>query len=187
MSSRWYVSKSGQVRGPFPTGALVQDWLVGRITDANLVSLDQEDWKPFGSCAELVEAVTAESGTVGSVKGPPSAATPGEPESWVAERTHARVRWADQRSGEDRRGMSSDPDNPDANVSDPYPQRPGDRRAARNDRPSTRQARLGRRAGLFGAELPIWLLVVALLALAALVAVVVHLFGAVNPVTVRFH
>lgn len=166
---------------------MVQDRLVGRITDADLVSLNREDWKPFDSWPELAEAVTAEFIAAGSVKGAAPAATPGDQEGWIAERTHARHRWADQRSGEDRRGtMSSYAPNSNPRVSNEQPQRVADRRSARNDSP-TRHVRLGRRAGLFGAQLPIWLLVVALLALAALVAVAVHLFGAVNPVAVRFH
>ena len=188
MLSWWYVNKSGQVRGPFPAGAMVQDWLVGRITDADLVSLDREDWKPFHSWPDLVEAVTAEFVAAGSVKGAASALTPGDHKSWVAERTHARLRWADQRSGEDRRGtMSSYAGNPAARVSDAHPDRAGDRRSARNESPPTRHTRQGRRAGLFGAQLPIWLLVVGLLAVVALIALAVHLFGAVNPVAVRFH
>jgi hypothetical protein len=169
VTNRWYVRKEGQVRGPYPTGALVQERLVGRLADADLVSLDQVDWRPLAAWPELLDAIFQST--------PPPAGS--DPEVWVAERTHARVRWADQRSGEERREGAPGPDELEASRR----QREVDRRASAP--PLQRAPRMGKRADLFGANLPIWGLVAVLLGLAALIGVLVYLFGPVNPVAVQ--
>ena len=168
---RWYVQKTGAVRGPFPTGAMVQDRLVGRILDADLVSMDQTEWKPFASWPELAEAV-ALSAAAGEAH---------QEDEWSAERTHARVRWADQRDGKDRRAAEEGTE--DAGKR----QRRGgsDRRTDGESPPATRAPRIARRAGIFGTEMPLWVLVAGLVGLAALIGIVVYLFGPVNPVAVR--
>lgn len=168
MPNRWYVKKDGQTRGPYPAGAVVQDRLVGRLTDADLVSVDQTEWKPFGDWPELVHAMTAS----------PLHSGGSEHDSWLAERNNARARWADQRSGEDRRAAESAADD----ISSNRRETESDRRAAdsalkRRERPAVRRG--------FGANVPVWALVATLLLIAALVAVLVSKFGAVNPVAVR--
>ncbi len=172
MVHRWYIRKEeGRVRGPYPTGALVQDRLVGRLADTDLISLDQDDWRPLAGWPELVEAISLS-------MAPPAGTDPG---GWVAERTYARVRWADQRSGEDRREDSPSPEASEASRR----QSEADRRAAPTPPPLKRAPRSGKRADLFGANLPIWGLVAVLLGLVALIGVLVYLFGPVNPVAVQ--
>ena len=168
MPNRWYVKKDGQTRGPYPSGAVVQDRLVGRLADADLISADQIEWKPFNAWPELVHALTAS----------PSHAGGTERDDWLAERNNARARWADQRSGDDRRaGESTASDlgtnrragETDRRMADPILQR------------SQRPVAQNRRSG----NLPVWALVVGLIVIAALIAVLVSEFGAVNPVRVR--
>lgn len=170
MVNRWYVNKEGRIRGPFPAGALIQDHLVGRLGDADLVSLDQAEWKPFAAWPELSEALA-------------SAAQPSggeDNDQWAAERNLARMRWAEQRSGEDRRavGTSTDP-------VEKRRQSDSDRR----DRPveTVRRSKrsLGRAAGILNADVPTWILLAGLAGLVLLVGVLVYLFGAVNPVRVQ--
>ena len=174
MANRWYVNKNGRVRGPFPAGALVQDRLVGRIGDADLVSPDQADWKPFTSWPELAE-------TLASAVRP----TPDGEDQWTAERNHARVRWADQRTGQDRRGDAASTAG-DLSATEEQRRRADVDRRGDPDR-TTRRAKseLGRRSGILGTEVPIWVLVAGLAGLVLLIGVLVYLFGAVNPVRVR--
>jgi hypothetical protein len=171
VTNRWYIRKEGWVRGPYPTGALVQDHLVGRIADTDLISLDQVDWRPLAAWPELVNAIT--------LSPPPSAGSADD--GWVAERTHARVRWADQRGGDDRRGDGPSQDESDARRRESE----ADRRAGLPRTPSKRGPRSRKTADLFGTNLPIWMLLGGLMALAALIGVLVYVFGPVNPVAVQ--
>lgn len=171
MTNRWFIRKEGWVRGPYPTGALVQDLLVGRIAQTDLISLDREDWRPLAAWPELVNAITLST--------PPPAGS--DHAGWVEERTHARVRWADQRGGEERRG-----DGPSQDESDARRRESGaDRRAGPPRTPSKRGPPSRKTADLFGANLPIWVLLGGLMALAALIGVLVYVFGPVNPVAVQ--
>ena len=167
MPNRWYVKKDGQSRGPYPSGAVVEDRLVGRLADADLISPDQIEWKPFSAWPELVHATTTS----------PPYAGGSEDNEWLAERNNARARWADQRTGEDRRAAESAASDVSAN-----------RRESETDRrmadPSLQRRRRDARSSLSG-NLPVWALVAALIIVAALVALLVSLFGAVNPVEVR--
>jgi hypothetical protein len=142
--------------------------LVGRLADADLISADQIEWKPFSAWPELVHATTAS----------PLHARGSEEDDWLAERNNARARWADQRTGEDRRATESAANDVSAN-----------RREGATDRRMAsptlqRQQRSAARSRL-SANLPVWALVVALIVVAALIAVLVAVFGPVNPVEVR--
>jgi hypothetical protein len=175
VANRWYVTKDGQVRGPFPEGALVQDRLVGRIGDADLVSPDQADWKPFASWPELAETL---------VSAVPPASGDGE-DQWAAERNQARMRWADQRSGQDRRADAASSTG-DANATEEQRRYAGTDRRGDPDRTAGRpKPGLGRTSRILGTELPIWVLVAGLAGLVLLIGLLVYLFGAVNPVRVR--
>ena len=92
MPNLWYVVSAGQVRGPFPAGALIQDRLLGRIEPEDLVSPDRENWQPFSSWPNLVEGFE-------SLKAAQSSGADG----WEVERAKARARWADERVGSERR------------------------------------------------------------------------------------
>jgi hypothetical protein len=172
---RWYVQKTGTVRGPFPTGAVVQERLVGRILDADLVSLDQNEWKPFACWPELAEAI--------AVSAPPGSASADD--DWFAERTHARVRWADQRNGQDRRAAEESTGAAESTGKSRQLRRGSDRRMGKEVAAVARAARPARRAGILGSEIPLWWLVAGLTGLAVLLGVLIYLFGPVNPVAVR--
>lgn len=166
--NRWYVKKDGQSRGPYPSGAVVQDRLVGRLADADLISADQIEWKPFSAWPELVSATTTSR----------PHASGSEPDDWLAERNNARARWADQRIGADRRATESPANDPAANRRESETdRRVADPALQRRQRPAARSR--------LSANLPVWVVVAALIVVAALVAVLVSVFGAVNPVEVR--
>ena len=141
---------------------------MGRLGDTDLISADQIEWKPFGAWPELVHAMTAS----------PLHGGGSERDEWLAERNNARARWADQRTGEDRRGAESAANDGSANRRESE----SDRRMA--DPALQRRHRPGSRNTL-SANVPVWALVVALIVIAALIAVLVSVFGAVNPVEVR--
>ena len=168
MPNRWYVKKDGQSRGPYPSGAVVQDRLVGRLADADLISADQIEWKPFSAWPELVHAITA------SPRHPDGS----ERDHWLAERNNARARWADQRAGEDRRAAESAASDVEANRREGgADRRMADPTLQRRQRPAARNSLSG--------NLPVWALVVGFIVFAALIAVLISVFGAINPVQVR--
>ncbi len=161
MPNLWYVLKAGQVHGPFPGGALVQDRLLGRLGADELLSTDREDWHPFAYWPPLNQALEAA-----------AQAAPEQQPGWNAERAKARARWADQRSGEDRRAAIEQ----EAGKGE----RGGDRRSKRAS--GHRAARASVQGLLM--DFPVWKLIVALALVAVLVAVLVNMFGAVNPIAV---
>ena len=164
MPRLWYVKKQGEVRGPFPAGAVIQDRLVGRISADDELSPDREEWRGFDAWSEL-----------NSVAAPSTTASAAEPE-WLRERAKARLRWADERAAPERRG---------GNESAP---------AATDRREHERRSREGAEAGKrssararprFANERAI-LKIIAILAIAAgLLALLTWWYGPVNPVPVR--
>jgi hypothetical protein len=92
VSRLWSVRKQRSVIGPFPTGAIVADRLVGRISPQDELSPDGEEWRTFDGWPELTAALSSE----------PSSSSDAEPQ-WLRERARARLRWMDERSGADRR------------------------------------------------------------------------------------
>ncbi len=49
----WYIRRNGDVRGPFPTKAISQFLLLGRITKNDEISRDQEEWMKISNVVEL--------------------------------------------------------------------------------------------------------------------------------------
>jgi hypothetical protein len=162
VSNLWYVLKAGQIHGPFPGGALVQDRLLGRLAPEELLSTDRDDWHPFSYWPQLNQALEAA-----------AQAAPEQQPGWNAERAKARARWADQRTGEDRRAAIEE----EAGKGE----RRGDRRSKRAS--AQRTARASGVQGLL-MDYPVWKLIVALAVIVVVVAVLVKLFGAVNPIAV---
>jgi hypothetical protein len=163
----WYVRKQGQVHGPFPLGAVLQDRLVGRIGPDDELSADQEEWHPFDGWPELASALAT------SASPDPAA----EPE-WLRERARARLRWADER------GM------PDRRIRQDEAESTGERRDAQEERRAHQSVGTGVRTALrarvrFGNDRALIKIVAALLAAAALIALVAWLYGPVNPVPVH--
>ena len=170
MSSLWYVSKQGHVRGPFPTGALVQDRLLGRLGDDDLVSSDRSQWLRFASWPELAAALEAAS---------PPASSP-EAEAWASERAKARMRWADERTGQDRRSEL-----PESTQLQAHGRRGGPDRRLEGGTTPLRDRRQRHVAALFGAEVPVWVLIGIVVVLAAILGLLAYVFGPVNPVPVK--
>lgn len=166
MAGPWYVKKAGTPRGPFPTGALLQDRLLGRIPDDALLSVDREDWRPFVDWPELTTAeLEAET--------PPSNAE--NPSQWLDERAKARLRWADERSNEERR------------VEEPSARGKGDDRR-RHAHPGNKHEKHAKRRSsarqLLDTKLSLRLVLIVLIVAAALLALAFW-YGPVNPVPVN--
>ena len=53
----WYVRRKEDVRGPFPTAAISQYLVLGRLHPADEVSLDKEVWQKIGEIPELTPEV----------------------------------------------------------------------------------------------------------------------------------
>jgi len=163
----WYVRKQGQVHGPFPLGAVLQDRLVGRIGPDDELSADQDEWHPFDGWPELASALDA------SASPDPAA----EPE-WLRERARARLRWADERGMPERRTRQEEVETL------------GERRDAHEERRSRQTVDTGVRTQVrtrmrFGNDRALIKIVVALLVAGGLIALVAWLYGPVNPVPVH--
>jgi len=172
LSSLWYVSKQGHVRGPFPTGALVQERLLGRLGDDDLVSSDRSQWLRFALWPELAAAFEAAT---------PAASTP-EAEAWASERAKARMRWADERTGQDRRSEL-----PESTELQAQGRRGGpERRLEGGSALPLRERRPRHIAALFGAEVPVWVLIGIVVVVAGILGLLAYVFGPVNPVPVKF-
>lgn len=159
----WFVRKGETVRGLFPFGAIMQDLLLGRLDMFSEISKDGERWTPLAEHPELL----------------PSAMLRERIENagdWAAERLRAGVRWADERSGRDRRASAA-PRSADAR------RQGADRRRdpAQCARPQAADARAVQRR-------PRDTLVATVVGIAVLLAIVAILAGGfVNPIPVRMH
>jgi len=89
----WYVRRGDKVRGPFPTQVVANNTLLGRFLPGDEVSLDQLEWKPLVTVAELLPQELLELPKV----------TDPEQRLWLEERLKAAHRWADERTHEERR------------------------------------------------------------------------------------
>ena len=98
MPRLWHVRRQASVRGPFPTGAIVADRLVGRIVAQDELSPDGEEWRAFDAWPELTAAFSSA----------PASSADAEPQ-WMRERVRARMRWMDERTGADRRADEDAP------------------------------------------------------------------------------
>jgi len=89
----WYVRRGNKVSGPFPTQVVANNTLLGRFLSGDEVSLDQSEWKPLLSVAELLPPELHELHNE----------TDPERRQWLEERLKAARRWADQRTHDERR------------------------------------------------------------------------------------
>ena len=108
-SHLWYVRRNGDVRGPFPTKAISQFLLLGRITKNDEISRDQEEWMKINNVVELHPEVMK----VQKAK-----------EEQERSNLEAAKRGADERGVHDRR---------QADAPDHAEQRKGERRAPESD------------------------------------------------------
>ena len=83
----WFVRRGERVSGPFPIGALRQEDALGRLRDATKLSPDGQRWYEPRQVRSLREPGVERD----------------QADEWIRQRAMARVRWADQRSGVDRR------------------------------------------------------------------------------------
>lgn len=162
----WYVRHAEAISGPFPVGALVQEDALGRLAGASGVSVDGERWlQPAQFHAILRDA--------DPVSRDANSACPAD--EWSGQRAMARARWADQRSGADRRACR-------ASVS-------SDRRATPDRRAQSAGTRIPlppRRDDIAVDRGQRGTLVIALLLVAA-VALAAASYGPSNPVAVALH
>lgn len=84
----WFVRQGDRVCGPFPLGALRQEQLLGRLHAVTAFSSDGYRWVAPDALGALLESEHRTS-TTG--------------DDWSQQRAIARLRWADQRRGSDRR------------------------------------------------------------------------------------
>ncbi|TPW14069.1 MAG: pentapeptide repeat-containing protein [Halothiobacillaceae bacterium] len=87
----WYVRRGEQISGPFPVKLIAQRLLLKRIRFDDEVSVDQATWQTVAQTPELI----------------PSVLQADQHDPRVKERLAAAIRWADDRSGRDRRDRSS--------------------------------------------------------------------------------
>lgn len=83
----WFVRRGERVSGPFPIGALRQEDTLGRLRDVTALSPDGQRWYEPRLLRPLLEP----------------GAEHDQADEWIRQRAMARARWADQRSGIDRR------------------------------------------------------------------------------------
>jgi len=102
----WFVRRGERVFGPFPIGALRQEDALGRLRDATALSPDGQRWYEPGELRPLLEPGVARD----------------QADEWIRQRAMARARWADQRTGIDRRAGRD--------ASDQERRTDGDRRSA---------------------------------------------------------
>jgi hypothetical protein len=161
----WYVRRKGRVQGPFPTGAVLQDRLVGRIGADEKLSAGQDEWRPFDAWPELVAALASTSADESSGDG-----------EWGGERAKARMRWADERTALERRTPHA--------MELPA----GERRASDQERrsPQSTEARLRAVATRRLSHDVAMIKIIGVIAIVvAAIALLAWLYGPVNPVPVR--
>ncbi len=88
----WHVRLAGTVSGPFPTAAVAQDLVLGRLPRDVEVSGDTVAWSPAAE-ADAFSCLLL----------------PSQANAWAVERREALRRWADQRGGQDRRTSGTRP------------------------------------------------------------------------------
>jgi len=87
----WFVVRGDVRSGPFPVGALQQERAIGRLTTWTSVSPDGGPWV---GADRLHDSPFQPSGSLPI-------------DEWSRERAMAQARWADQRSGIDRRKVAT--------------------------------------------------------------------------------
>jgi len=93
----WYVRHDGRLLGPHPRQVVVDGLLLGRFRWDDPASRDGRTWQPLRLHPEILAAIEPLSRE--------AAPAPGEvpPVTWHGERLAAARRWADERTGIDRR------------------------------------------------------------------------------------
>jgi len=191
----WYVKREGRQAGPFPEAAIAEDALLGRLPISAEISGDGVTWNPLSAMTKP-DPRTAPPSTQPPYRGdvhlngaavpsdwanippngadvPPNAAD--VPENWISERDDALRRWADQRSGRDRRTAERGVAHPPRRRGDERRKHPAiaTRHPAAVRTPPSASSRAAQR----------WLMLAGLLA-AVLLAATGARYGSVNPITV---
>ena len=191
----WYVKREGRQAGPFPEAAIAEDALLGRLPISAEISGDGVTWNPLSAMTKP-DPRTAPPSTQPPYRGdvhlngaavpsdwanippngadvPPNAAD--VPENWISERDDALRRWADQRSGRDRRTAERGVAHPPRRRGDERRKHPAiaTRHPAAVRTPPSASSRAAQR----------WLMLAGLLA-AVLLAATGARYGPVNPITV---
>jgi len=191
----WYVKREGRQAGPFPEAAIAEDSLLGRLPASAEISGDGVTWNPLSAVTRPDSGTAPRSAQPpywGDVPPnwadvppngsdvssywadvPPNGAD--VPENWISERDDARRRWADQRSGRDRRTA-------ERGVAHP-PRRRGDERRGHPTMATRHPAAVRTPPSAPNRAAQRWLMLAGLLA-AALLAATGARYGPVNPITV---
>lgn len=121
----WYVRRDGRLLGPHPRKVIIDSLLLGRFAWDDPASHDGRAWQPLKMYPEILSALEPVRG------GAP--ADPGEPMplSWHNERIAAARRWADERTGVERRISEDALAADDAFVVDGERRTPAERRQQR--------------------------------------------------------
>ena len=191
----WYVKREGRQAGPFPEAAIAEDALLGRLPISAEISGDGETWNPL-SAMTTPDPPTAPPSTQPPYRGDVhlnGAAVPSDwanippngadvppngadvPENWISERDDALRRWADQRSGRDRRTA-------ERGVAHP-PRRRGDERRKHPAIATRHPAAVRTPPSASSRSAQRWLMVAGVLA-AVMLAATGARYGPVNPITV---
>jgi hypothetical protein len=101
--SLWYVRREGRLHGPHPRQAVVDSLLLGRFAWDDPASRDGRTWQPLKMHPEILSAIEPLAHERLPVPGEPL------PLSWHNERLAAARRWADERTGIDRRTGEASP------------------------------------------------------------------------------
>jgi hypothetical protein len=160
------VRKQGNVLGPFPTGAIIADRLVGRITSRDELSPDGEEWRAFDAWPELTAALSSA----------PSESADAESQ-WLQERARARLRWVDERGASDGRGDEDAPVPSERRTFEPE-RRLQDNRLGGGRRSSRPRGRMAN-------DRTVLKIVLAIAIAAGAIAWLAWLYGPVNPVPVH--
>jgi hypothetical protein len=94
----WYVRRDGRLLGPHPRRVVIDSLLLGRFAWDDPASHDGGAWQPLKMYPEILSALEPVRGGASPDPGEPM------PLSWHHERIAAARRWADERTGIERRG-----------------------------------------------------------------------------------
>jgi len=177
----WYVKREGRQAGPFPEAVIAEDALLGRLPASAEISADKVSWIPLAAVTSPGSRMEPRSGRPPHRAEVPSnwAEVPSDvaavPSDWLRERDDALRRWADQRSGRDRRTAECGVAHPPGRSGDERRRRPAiaTRHPAAVRTPPSASSRAAQR----------WLMLAGVLAVVLLAATGAR-YGPVNPITV---
>lgn len=92
----WFIRSGQRVLGPFPGKLVARDILLGRHRSGDEASVDQVFWTPIEQLPELHPKLAVKHRIIGSADAPLD---------WLKERREAAKRWADERTGQERRDV----------------------------------------------------------------------------------